>query len=78
MSLFANRRFPTQKKTVGRDSMNNCKEERYVASANEKKAIKKDDDWREICKDCEILSRFSDCVFGCEFIMDSQKMKSKK
>jgi hypothetical protein len=58
--------------------MNNNKEEKSVASGKEKKATKKDDDWREICRDCEILCRFSDCVFGCEFIMDSQKRKSKK
>ena len=58
--------------------MNNSKYEKIVASVNEKKATKKDDDWKEICKDCEIFSRFSDCTFGCEFIMDSQKRKSKK
>jgi hypothetical protein len=58
--------------------MNNSKEKRSVDSANEKKATKKYDDWKEICRDCEILSRFSDCTFGCEFIMDSQKRKSKK
>jgi hypothetical protein len=58
--------------------MNISKENRSIAPGKEKNAIKKDDDWREICKDCEILSRFSDCTFGCEFIMDLQKRKSKK
>jgi hypothetical protein len=57
--------------------MNDTKEERVNANKKEKKATKKDDDWREICKDCDILSRFSDCTFGCEFIMESQKRKTK-
>jgi hypothetical protein len=70
--------FQHRRKTVGRDIMNNSKEECNVAHKNEKKATKKDENWREICKDCDILSRFSDCTFGCEFIMDSQKRKQKK
>ncbi|UCE37781.1 MAG: hypothetical protein JSW00_00610 [Thermoplasmata archaeon] len=62
--------FQQRRKTVGRENMSKRKYKiRYT---------KKDDEWKKMCEDCDILSEFGDCAFGCELIIDSQKRKTKK
>ncbi|MEE9150641.1 MAG: hypothetical protein V3U20_02255 [Thermoplasmata archaeon] len=58
--------------------MSKSKESRRVAPASEKKATKKDEDWREMCKDCEILRLYNECTFGCELVNNSLKRIPKK
>jgi len=58
--------------------MSKNKDSRGVAPAKEKKAISKDEDWKELCKDCEILRLYNDCTFGCELVNKSLKRTSKK
>ena len=58
--------------------MNKGKYSRSVAPANEKDATKRDEDWKEICKDCEIFRVCNDCTFGCEFIKNVLKKSNKK
>ena len=57
--------------------MGQSKEGRSVAPANGKKATKKDRDWKEICKDCDIVRLGNDCTFGCEFLKASLR-KTKR
>ena len=65
------------RKTVGRDMMSKSKDRRRVAPANEEKATKRDEDWKEMCKDCEILKLYNDCTFGCERVKASLRRKAK-
>jgi len=58
--------------------MSKSKDSRRVAPAKEKKATNKDEDWKEMCKDCEILRLYNDCTFGCELVKDSLKRIRKK
>jgi hypothetical protein len=58
--------------------MSKSKDSRRVAPAKEKKATNKDEDWKEMCKDCEILRLYNDCTFGCELVKNSLKRTSKK
>jgi hypothetical protein len=53
--------------------MNKSKNSRKVAPANEKEATNRDEDWKEMCKDCEILRLYNDCKFGCEFVKNVLK-----
>jgi hypothetical protein len=58
--------------------MNKSKNSRKVAPSNEKEATNRDEDWKEMCKDCEILRLYNDCKFGCEFVKNVLKKSSKK
>ena len=58
--------------------MNKGKYGRSVEPANEKEATKRDEDWKEMCKDCEILRLYNDCTFGCEFVRNVLKKSNKK
>jgi len=58
--------------------MSKSKRCRRVAPANEKEATIRDEDWKEMCKDCEILRLYNDCTFGCEFVKNVLKKSSKK
>ena len=57
--------------------MSKSKACRKVAPANKKEATGKDEDWKEICKDCEFLGIYNDCSFGCELLKASLR-KIKK
>lgn len=70
--------FQQRRKTVGRDRMSKSKECGGIEPAEEKKAKSKDEDWKELCKDCEILRLYNDCTFGCELVSNSLKKISKK
>ena len=70
--------FQQRRKTVGRDKMSENKDSREITPVKEKKDINKDEDWKELCKDCEILKLYNDCTFGCELVKKSLKRISKK
>jgi hypothetical protein len=53
----------------------NC---RKVAPADEEEATKKDEDWKDTCKDCEIRRLYLDCSFGCELVKTSLRKLAKK
>lgn len=70
--------FQQRRNTVGRDRMSKNKDDREVVPAKEKKGQNKDEDWKELCKDCEILKLYNDCTFGCELVKKSLKRIPKK
>ena len=65
-----------RRKTVGSDRMNKCKEKRSVAPADEEEATNRNEDWKEMCKDCEILRLYHDCTFGCELVKAHLRRKA--
>jgi len=36
------------------------------------------EDWKEICKDCEILKRGNNCFYGCEIIKAALRKEKKE
>jgi hypothetical protein len=46
-------------------------------NAGKKKDTKKED-WKEICRDCEILKKGNNCFYGCEIIKDALKERKNK
>jgi hypothetical protein len=63
-----------RRNTVGCEKMDEIK------SSNKKSSARNtDEDWKEICKFCEIFRLYEGCEFGCELIKASlQKNKRKK
>lgn len=48
-----------------------------AAPAAKKKAAK-NEDWKEICRDCEILKKGNNCFYGCEIIKAALKKEKKE
>jgi hypothetical protein len=48
-----------------------------IAPAKIKKAAI-NEDWKEICKDCEILKTGNNCFYGCEIIKAALRKEKKK
>jgi hypothetical protein len=40
-------------------------------------AEKRNEDWKEICKNCEILKKGNNCFYGCEIIKAALKKEKK-
>jgi hypothetical protein len=36
------------------------------------------EDWKEICKDCEIIKKGNNCFYGCEIIKAALRKVNKK
>jgi len=36
------------------------------------------EDWKKICKDCEILKKGNNCFYGCEIIKAALRKEKKK
>lgn len=62
--------------TVGSDRMKKSKKGGNVAPAEKKKATR-NEDWKEICKDCEILKKGNNCYYGCEIIKAALRKEKK-
>jgi hypothetical protein len=60
--------FQHRRKTVGRDKVRKDKN-----GGN-----KQNEDWKEICKDCEILKKGNNCYYGCEIIKAALRKEKKE
>jgi sulfatase maturation enzyme AslB (radical SAM superfamily) len=65
--------FQHRRNTVGCKMINEKEESRLASSAAKKKIIKKNENWKEKCKDCEVLKLEMGCAFGCEMLKASNK-----
>jgi hypothetical protein len=63
--------FQHRRNTVGRDIMSNEVDGGGVAP------VRKKENWKEICKDCDVLKLDLGCGFGCEIIISNTKKKSQ-
>lgn len=43
-----------------------------------KKNNAKDEDWKEICRDCDILIKGNNCFYGCEIIKAALRREEKE
>ncbi len=69
--------FQHSSNTVGCDIVGKRKKGGGVAPAVKKKATE-NEDWKEICKDCEILKKGNNCFYGCEIIKAVLKKEKKE
>ena len=69
--------FQHSSNTVGCDRVEKCKKGGNVAPAAKKKATI-NEDWKDICKNCEILKKGNECVYGCEIIKAALRKEKKK
>lgn len=58
--------------------MNNTKKNRGIAPAKKEKATDENEDWKEICENCEILRLYHGCTYGCELVKASLNKRKKK
>jgi hypothetical protein len=69
--------FQHSSNTVGCDIVRKSKKGGSVAPAVKKKATR-NEEWKKICKDCEILKKGNNCYYGCEIIKAALKKEKKK
>ena len=70
-------RFQHSSNTVGCDIVEKSKMGGNVTPAEKKKAIR-NEDWKDICKNCEILKKGNNCFYGCEIIKAALRKEKKK
>ncbi len=58
--------FQHRRNTVGCEKMNNETDE---------VSVKKEENWKDICKNCEVLRLDLGCGFGCEIIASKLKKR---